>query len=82
MELSSILYTLIIFLTATAVCVILFNRLGFGSVVGFIVAGVIVGPHPPGPVTFAQVDELQNISELGVVLFLFTVGLEMRPKQL
>ncbi len=49
---------------------------------GFIVAGIIIGPHTPGPVPVRQVDELQNVAELGVVLFLFTVGLEMRPEKL
>ena len=59
----------------------LFDRLGLGSVVGFIIAGVLIGPHTPGLVAHDQMDELQNIAQLGVVLFLFTVGLEMQPKQ-
>jgi glutathione-regulated potassium-efflux system ancillary protein KefC len=46
---------------------------------GFIVAGIIVGPHAPGPVPVHAVEELQSVAELGVALFLFTVGLEMRP---
>jgi len=81
MDLDSILVSLVVLLTATAVCVTFFERLGLGSVVGFIVAGVLVGPHTPGPVAIEQVQSLQDISELGVVLFLFTVGLEMLPKQ-
>jgi glutathione-regulated potassium-efflux system protein KefB len=59
----------------------LFERLGFGSVLGFIVAGIIIGPHTPGPVASQHVNELQNVAELGVVLFLFTVGLEMLPRK-
>ena len=81
MELSSILIALVFMLGATAICVILFQRLGFGSVLGFIVAGIIIGPHTPGPVASQHVGELQNVAELGVVLFLFTVGLEMRPQK-
>ncbi len=81
MELSSLIFAVVVLLVATAVCVVLFQRLGFGSVLGFIVAGIIIGPHTPGPVPFQQVDELQNVAELGVVLFLFTVGLEMRPEK-
>ena len=80
MELSSILLSLVFILGATAICVILFEHLGFGSVLGFIIAGIIIGPHTPGPVASQHVDELQNVAEFGVVLFLFTVGLEMRPR--
>ena len=79
MDISSILLVVIVFLIATAVCVLLFQRLGFGSIMGFIVAGVIIGPHTPGPVPVHAVEELQNVAELGVVLFMFVVGLEMRP---
>jgi glutathione-regulated potassium-efflux system protein KefB len=68
-------------LGATAICVILFEHLGFGSVLGFIVAGIIIGPHTPGFVASQNVNDLQNVAELGVVLFLFTVGLEMLPRK-
>ncbi|MEN8729251.1 MAG: cation:proton antiporter, partial [Desulfuromonadales bacterium] len=64
-----------------AICVILFEHLGFGSVLGFIIAGIIIGPHTPGPVASQNVNDLQNVAELGVVLFLFTVGLEMLPRK-
>src|SRR5210317_422056 len=81
MDLQSILLAVVVVLAATALCVILFERLGFGSVLGFIVAGIIIGPHTPGLVPVRAVDELQSIAELGVVLFMFTVGLEMRPQK-
>ncbi|MFN2253110.1 MAG: cation:proton antiporter, partial [Candidatus Promineifilaceae bacterium] len=81
MELSSILISLVSMLGATAICVILFEHLGFGSVLGFIVAGIIIGPHTPGFVASQNVNDLQNVAELGVVLFLFTVGLEMLPRK-
>jgi glutathione-regulated potassium-efflux system protein KefB len=79
MGLDNLLYVLVVFLAATAICVMLFDRLGLGSVVGFIIAGVLIGPHTPGLVAPDQMNELQNIAQLGVVLFLFTVGLEMQP---
>jgi len=82
MDLPSILLATVVFLAATAICVILFERLGFGAILGFIVAGIIIGPHTPGPVPVHAVDELQGVAELGVVLFLFTVGLEMRPEKI
>ena len=81
MELSSILLAIVIILAATAFCVALFDRLGFGSILGFIVAGVLIGPHTPGPVPVHAVEELQSIAQLGVVLFMFTVGLELRPQK-
>lgn len=82
MDLTSILLALVVLLLATAICVILFERLGFGSILGFIVAGIIIGPHTPGPVATEHVESLQHIAELGVVLFLFTIGLEMRPEKM
>jgi len=82
MDLPSILLATMVFLAATAICVLLFERLGFGAILGFIFAGIIIGPHTPGPVPVQAVDELQGVAELGVVLFLFTVGLEMRPEKI
>ena len=81
MDISSILLSVVVILAATATCIILFERLGFGSILGFIVAGIIIGPHTPGPVPVQAVEELQSVAELGVVLFMFTVGLEMRPER-
>ncbi|MGB5201767.1 MAG: cation:proton antiporter, partial [Sedimenticolaceae bacterium] len=81
MDISAILLGVIVILAATALCVILFERIGFGAILGFIVAGIVIGPHTPGPVPVHAVDELQSIAELGVVLFMFTVGLEMRPEK-
>ena len=81
MDVSSILLAIVVFLTATAIFVILFDRLGFGAILGFIVAGIVIGPHTPGPVPIHAVEELQSVAEIGVVLFMFTVGLEMRPEK-
>ena len=82
MDLTSILLSLVVMLLATSICVIVFDRLGFGSILGFIVAGIILGPHTPGPVATADVEGLQHIAELGVVFFMFTIGLEMRPEKM
>ena len=82
MDLTSILLSLVVMLLATSICVIVFDRLGFGSILGFIVAGIILGPHTPGPVATKNVESLQHIAELGVVFFMFTIGLEMRPEKM
>ena len=50
MDISAVLLSIVVMLAATALCVILFQPLGFGAILGFIVAGVLVGPHTPGPV--------------------------------
>jgi Kef-type K+ transport system membrane component KefB len=60
MELSSILISLVFMLGATAICIILLEHLGFGSILGFIIAGIIIGPQTPGLVASQHVDELQN----------------------
>ena len=70
MDISAILLGIVAILAATALCVILFQRLGFGSILGFIVSSVLIGPHTPGPVPVHAVDELSSIAELGVVLSL------------
>lgn len=67
-------------LAAGVVAVPIFRRLGLGSVIGYLAAGVLVGPHAIGLVSDAQA--LLHIAELGVVLFLFLIGLEMRPSKL
>ena len=81
MDIPSILLAVMVFLAATVICVVLFERLGFGGILGFIVAGIVIGPYTRGPVPVHAVDELQAVAELGVVLFMFTVGLEMRPEK-
>ena len=49
MDISAVLLSIVVMLAATVLCVILFQRLGFGAILGFIVAGVLIGPHTCGP---------------------------------
>lgn len=70
MDISSILIAIIIYLGAATTCVLVFERLGFGVILGCIAAGIIIGPNTPGPILSSSVSELQNIAELGVMLFL------------
>jgi glutathione-regulated potassium-efflux system protein KefB len=69
-------------LIATSVAVALFKHLGLGSVLGLLVAGIVVGPYSPGPYVTEHVEDVRHFTELGVVLLLFLIGLEMRPKRL
>ena len=80
MHLDDFLLAAVILLTATAIFVSLFKRLGLGSVLGFLAAGVLVGPS--GFSITKDVEGLRHFTELGVALFLFIIGLEMQPKKL
>ncbi len=67
-------------LGAAVVAVPLFRRLGLGSVLGYLAAGLLIGPF--GLRWFTHPASILHVAELGVVMFLFVVGLEMRPSHL
>jgi glutathione-regulated potassium-efflux system protein KefB len=67
-------------LGAAVVAVPLFRRLGLGSVLGYLAAGLVVGPFGLG--LFSDPHAILQFAELGVVMFLFIIGLEMRPSHL
>ncbi|MEO0362291.1 MAG: monovalent cation:proton antiporter-2 (CPA2) family protein, partial [Pseudomonadota bacterium] len=69
-----------IYLGATVIAVPLFKRLGLGSVLGYLAAGAVVGPFGLG--LLSDVEEVRHVSEFGVVLLLFVIGLELRPRRL
>jgi glutathione-regulated potassium-efflux system protein KefB len=70
----------VILLGAGVAAVPLFRRLGLGSVLGYLCAGLLIGPFGLG--LFGDAEALLHIAELGVVMFLFIIGLEMRPAKL
>src|SRR6266851_5442278 len=74
------LYTLVILLAAAVVAVPVAKRLGFGSILGYLGAGLIIGPAGLRLVT--DVESIAQASELGVVMLLFLIGLELRPARL
>jgi glutathione-regulated potassium-efflux system protein KefB len=67
-------------LAAGVVAVPIFRRLGLGSVLGYLAAGLVVGPFGFG--LFKDPQAILHVAELGVVMFLFLIGLEMRPAKL
>ncbi|MDP9891361.1 glutathione-regulated potassium-efflux system protein KefB [Variovorax boronicumulans] len=67
-------------LGAAVVAVPLFKRLGLGSVLGYLAAGLAIGPFGFG--LFTDPQTILHTAELGVVMFLFVIGLEMRPSHL
>ena len=71
---------IVVLMGAAVIAVPLFRRLGLGSVLGYFAAGILVGPSVLG--LFADAQSILHISELGVVMFLFLIGLELRPHKL
>ena len=82
MHIDDFIVSALLVLLATSIAVSLFKHLGLGSVLGLLVAGIAVGPHSPGPYVTTHVDDVRHFAELGVVLLLFVIGLEMQPSRL
>src|ERR1700738_1393548 len=76
----ALLIDVVVFLVAALVVVPLSIRLGFGSVLGYLLAGVMIGPWVLRLV--ADVDAILHFSELGIVLMMFVIGLEMHVAKL
>jgi monovalent cation:proton antiporter-2 (CPA2) family protein len=74
------LTTLVILLAAAALAVPLSRRAGFGSVLGYLLAGIAIGPAALGLVT--DVQQIAGVASLGVIMLLFLIGLEVRPRRL
>ena len=69
-----------IYLSAAVLCVPLSKALGLGSIIGYLAAGIAIGPWGLGLVS--NVEDILHFAEFGVVLMLFLVGLELEPKRL
>jgi monovalent cation:proton antiporter-2 (CPA2) family protein len=77
---SSYLIDIIILLVAAVVAVPLAQALKLGAVPGFLIAGVVVGPHGLGLIS--NIRDIGNLAEIGVVFLLFVIGVELRPTRL
>ena len=77
---SSDLIKVVALLGAAVVVVPIFRRLGLGSVLGYLAAGLLIGPFGFG--WFSDPQSILHVAELGVVMFLFVIGLEMQPSHL
>lgn len=72
-----------VFLAAAAIAAPLAKKLNISSVLGYLAAGVLIGPYGLGFVySVYQVESILHIAEYGVALLLFLIGLELRPKRL
>jgi monovalent cation:H+ antiporter-2, CPA2 family len=70
----------LIYLTAAVICVPLAKRLGMGSVLGYLLAGMLIGPFILGFVG-KEGQDIMHFAEFGVVMMLFLIGLELEPSQ-
>jgi monovalent cation:proton antiporter-2 (CPA2) family protein len=69
-----------IYLAAAALCVPVFTRLGLGAVLGYLAAGMLIGPSGFGLI--GEPADVMRFAEFGIVLLLFVIGLELRPARL
>ena len=69
-----------IYFSAAVITVLLSHRLGLGSVTGYLLAGILIGPWAFNLV--GDVGAIRAFAELGVVFLLFVIGLELEPKRL
>jgi monovalent cation:proton antiporter-2 (CPA2) family protein len=79
----NILIEIALFLAASVFAAPIARKLGIGSVLGYLLAGVVIGPFGLGLIySVYQVETILHFAEFGVVLLLFIIGLELRPKRL
>jgi len=74
------LQVILLLLAAAVVLVPLFQAMGFGAIPGFLVTGIILGPHALGLI--GDSTEIGHLAELGVVLLMFVIGIEINPSRL
>ncbi|HEX5340203.1 MAG TPA: cation:proton antiporter, partial [Gammaproteobacteria bacterium] len=76
----SYLPQILVFLIAACIAVPLSRKSGFGSVLGYLIAGIVIGPWCLKLIT--GVENILQFAEIGVVLLLFVIGLELQPARL
>jgi CPA2 family monovalent cation:H+ antiporter-2 len=77
---NNILLSSIIFLGAAIICVPIAKKIGLGSVLGYLIAGILIGPFVLGFVG-QEGEDIMHAAEFGVVMMLFIIGLEIKPKE-
>ena len=81
MQLDQFLLGAFVYLAAAVIAAPLFARLGLGSVLGYLIAGVVIGPSVLG-LAGNDTADVMHFAEFGVIVMLFLVGLELQPAKL
>src|SRR5688572_4903881 len=81
MDQSSFLFQALVYLAAAVLFVPIAKRMGLGSVLGYLLAGIIIGPFAFGFIGKEGAD-IMHFAEFGVVMMLFLIGLELEPQLL
>jgi len=76
----SLLAQIAIFLAAAVIAIPIFRFFRLGSVLGYLAAGIVIGPACLGLIS--KVDATEHIAEFGIVLLMFVIGLELQPSRL
>ena len=76
----SLLAQIAIFLAAAVIAIPIFRYFKLGSVLGYLAAGIIIGPACLGLIS--RIDATEHIAEFGIVLLMFVIGLELQPSRL
>ena len=79
-HLEELLATAVLLVGASAAAIVLSRRAGLGTVIGLIAVGIVLGPYTPGPVI--DIAPVTAAAEIGIVLLLFVLGLEIEPQRL
>ena len=77
---NSLIINAIIYLLAAVVVVPLAKQFKLGSIVGYILAGILIGPFVLGLISDQK--EVHTFAEFGIIMMLFLIGLEIRPSEL
>ena len=76
----TIIKDIVIILLVSIPIIFLFKKLNIPSIVGFLIAGMIIGPF--GFQLISEIEQIEVMAEVGVILLLFTIGLEVSFSQL
>jgi len=77
-----LMFVVAVMMVATTVAVVVAKKLKLGSIVALLVVGMILGPHSRHPLLTGHIAEMQAIGEIGVMLLMFAIGLDIQPTRL